>query len=137
MKKIGFALALILVLATLLCGCDGFVRSYSATMLVTSSIGDEGSMEFKTFNGTYSLSLRRDEDFPEHTIDCEASLTEGEMNVYIGVDGEKELLFTIKGGERIDTTIPLEGKYDNEKKVSIILESVGKCVGGDFEFEYN
>ena len=28
-------------------------------------------------------------------------------------------------------------KYDNEKTIYIILESVDKCVVGDFEFEYN
>ena len=28
-------------------------------------------------------------------------------------------------------------KYDNEKTIYMILESEGKCVDGDFEFEYN
>ena len=87
------------------------------------------------FKGTYNFKLRRDGS-AEHILDYEASLAEGEMNVYIGVSGEKELLFTIKGGESFDTKISLDSKYDNEKKVYIILESIGECVDGDFEFEY-
>ena len=134
MKKISFVLVLILALVTL-CSCGGYVKNYSATILITSCQGDEASMEFDTFKGTYNFKLRRDGS-AEHILDYEASLAEGEMNVYIGVSGEKELLFTIKGGESFDTKISLYSKYDNEKKVYIILESIGECVDGDFEFEY-
>lgn len=135
MKKVCFALAMILILANL-CGCGGYVKNYSATILITSCLGDEASMKFDTFNGTYSFKLRRD-GTAEHTLDLEASLAEGEMNVYIGVGGEKELLCTVKSGESYDETIALDGKYDNEKTIYVILESTGKCVDGDFEFEYN
>ena len=57
--------------------------------------------------------------------------------VYIGVGGEKELLLTVTGGESYDETITLDDKYDNEKIIYIILETIGKCVDGDFEFAYN
>lgn len=134
MKKFSFVLVLILALV-MLCSCGGYVKNYSATILITSCQGDEASMEFDTFKGTYNFKLRRDGS-AEHILDYEASLAEGEMNVYIGVSGEKELLFTIKGGESFDTKISLDSKYDNEKKVYIILESIGECVDGDFEFEY-
>ena len=135
MKKIGFVLVLVLTLA-LLCSCGGYVKNYSATILITSCQGDEATMKFDTFKGTYNFKLRRDGD-TEHTLDLEASLAEGEMNVYIGVGGEKELLRTVKGGESYDETITLDDKYDNEKTIYVILESIGKCVDGDFEFEYN
>ena len=59
------------------------------------------------------------------------------MNVYIGVDGEKELICTVKGGGSYDETLTLDAKYDNEKTIYVILESTAKCVDGDFEFEYN
>ena len=131
MRKICIALALIVVLVTL-CGCGGYVKSYSATVLITSSGGDEASMKFGTFKGTYHFKLKRD-DTAEHTLDLEASLAEGEINVYIGVDGEKELLCTVKGGDFCDETITLDEKYDNEKTVYVILESVGKCKDGKFE----
>ena len=134
MKKVCLELLTMLTLG-MLCSCGGYVKNYSATILITSCQGDEASMEFDTFKGTYNFKLRRDGS-AEHILDYEASLAEGEMNVYIGVSGEKELLFTIKGGESFDTKISLDSKYDNEKKVYIILESIGECVDGDFEFEY-
>ena len=89
-----------------------------------------------TFKGTYNFKLRGD-GVDDRTLDLEASLAEGEMNIYIGVDGEKELLRTVKGGESYDETITLDDKYDYEKTIYVILESIGKCVDGDFEFEYN
>jgi hypothetical protein len=135
MKKIGFVLLLVLTLI-LLCSCGGYVKSYAATMLFTSCYGNEASIKFATFKGTYNFKLKRD-GAAEHTLDLEASLAEGEMKVYIGVGGEKELLLTVKGGESYDKTIPLDSKYDGEKTVYIILESAGKCKNGDFEFEYN
>ena len=135
MKKVCFVLLIIFTLATL-CGCSGYVKNYSATILITSCHGDEASMEFDTFNGTYNFKLKRD-GVAEHTLDIEATLDEGEMKVYIGVDGEKELLRTIKGGKSYDETIILNDKYDNEKTIYVVLESTGKCINGDFEFEYN
>ena len=135
MKKISFVLILMLTLS-LRCSCGGYVKNYSATILITSCQGDEASMKFDTFKGTYNFKLKRD-GIAEHTLDFEASLAEGEMNVYIGVDGEKELLRTVKGGEFYDETIILDDKYNNEKNIYVILESTGKCVNGDFEFEYN
>ena len=135
MRKVCFVLALIFSLVTL-CSCEGYVKSYAATILITSCEGDEASMEFDTFKGTYNFKLRRD-GAPQHTLDLEASLAEGEMNVYIGVDGKKELLRTVRGGETYDETITLDDKYDNEKTIYVILESTGKCVDGNFEFDYN
>ena len=135
MKKACFVLALILILC-MLCSCGGYVKSYSATILITSGHGDEASMKFDTFKGSYNFKLKRDGD-AEHTLDLDASLGEGEMNVYIGVGGEKELLLTVKGGESYDETITLDAKYDNEKTIYVILETTSKCVDGDFAFGYN
>ena len=135
MRKICFSLVLILTLA-MLCSCGGYVKSYSATILITSCHGDEASMEFDTFKGTYNFKLKGD-GVDDRTLDLEASLAEGEMNIYIGVGGEKELIRTVKGGESYDETITLDDKYDYEKTIYVILESTGKCVDGDFEFEYN
>ena len=135
MKRI--CLLLVLVLAfSLLCGCNGYVKNYSATILLTSCWGDEASMEFETFRGTYHFKLKRD-GATEHALDLDAELAEGEMNIYIGVDGEKELLLTVKGGESYDEIITLDAKYDDKKTIYVILESTGKCVDGDFEFEYH
>ena len=135
MKKVCFVLVLIITVV-MLCSCGGYVKSYSATTLITSCQGNEASMEFDTFQGSYNVKLKTDGN-PEHTLDLDASLGEGEMNVYIGVDGEKELLLTVKGGESYDETITLDDKFDNEKTIYIILESAGTCVDGDFSFAYN
>ena len=135
MKKACLVLVLMLTFF-MLCGCGKYVNSYSAIILMTSCHGDEASMEFSTFKGTYNFKLKR-QGSAEHTLDFESSLAEGEMNIYIGVDGEKELLRTVKGGESYDETIALNDKYDNEKAVYIILETDGECKDGDFEFEYN
>ena len=135
MKKACLVLALMLTFF-MLCGCGRYVNSYSAIILTTSCRGDEASMEFSTFKGTYNFKLKR-QGSAEHTLDFESSLAKGEMNIYIGVDGEKELLRTVKGGESYDETIALDDKYDNEKAVYIILETDGECKDGDFEFEYN
>ena len=134
MKKVYIILALLLTLA-MLCSCGGYVKSYSATILITSHINNEASMEFHTFKGTYNFKFRNN-DAAEHTLEIEASLGEGEMNIYIGAGDEKELLRTVKGGESCDETISLD-KYADEKSIYVILESNGKCVDGDFEFEYN
>ena len=135
MKKVCFALVLILTLGMLF-SCGEYVKSYSASILITSCFGDEASMEFATFDGTYNFKLKRD-GAVENTLDLEASIAEGEMKIYIGVDGEKELLRTVKGGESYDETIKLDEKYENKKAIYVILESTGKCKNGDFEFEYN
>ena len=135
MKKACFTLALIVMLF-MLCSCGGYVKSYAATILITSGYGDEASMKFDTFKGSYNFKLKRDGS-PEQTLDLDASLGEGEMKVYVGVGGERELLLTVKGGESYDETITLAEKYDTEKTIYIILESVGKCIDGDFEFAYN
>lgn len=135
MKKVCFILVLILTLV-MLGSCGGYVNNYFATLLITSCHGNEAGMEFNTFKGTYNLKLRRD-GAAAHLLDFEASLAEGEMNIYISVDGEKELLRTVKGGESYKEIIALDDKYDNEKTIYVILESVGKCIDGDFAFEYN
>jgi len=135
MKKVCIVLVLFLMLSVL-CSCGGYVKSYAATILITSCEGNEASMAFDTFKGSYNFKLRRS-GTAAHTLDLEASLGEGEMQVYIGTNGEKELLRTVKGGESLDETVALDQKYDHERSVYIILETEGKCVDGDFEFEYN
>ena len=134
-KKACFVLVFLLMLSAL-CSCGGYVKSYAATILITSGYGNEASMKFDTFKGSYNFKLKREND-AEHTLDYQAALEQGEMKVYIGVDGEKDLLFTVKGGESFEETIALDEKYDNEKAVYIILETADKCVGGNFAFEYN
>ena len=135
MKKVCFVLVLILT-HFMLCSCGGYIKSYSATILITSNHGNEASMEFDTFKGTNNFKLKK-QGIAEHILELKASLAEGEMNIYIGTDSKKELLLTVKGGEVYNESFILDVKYDKEKAIYIILETTGKCMDGDFKFEYN
>ena len=136
MKRLSFILIIVLLIASLI-GCgNGYVNKYSAKMMRTSCWDDEASMEFSDFKGIYHFKLKGEND-NDHTLEYEASLGEGEINIYVGVNGEKELIFTIKGGESYDNTVTLDDKYDDMKTIYIIVESKNKSSNGDFEFEYN
>ena len=86
MKKVCLIFVLILTLV-ILCGCGGYVKSYSATILITSCHGDEASMEFESFKGNYNFKLRRD-GAAEHTLDLEASAWMAILNLSI-IDRDK------------------------------------------------
>lgn len=135
MKKLCLILTLLLTLV-MLCSCGEYVNHYSATMMITSDHGSGASMTFGSFKGTYQFDLRAADD-EAHTLELEASLSEGEIHIYIDVDGEKQLLRTVKGGEAYDEDITLDEAYRNAKKIHIILESTGKCKDGKLSFEYH
>ena len=136
MKKLSFILAIVLLAATLF-GCgNGYVNKYTAKMMQTSCWDDEASMEFSVFKGVYHFKLKGKND-SDHTLEYDASLGEGEVNVYVGANGERELIFTIKGGESYDNTISLDDKYDGAKTIYVIVESENNSSNGDFEFEYD
>ena len=65
MKKVCFVLVLTLFM---LCSCGRYVKSYSATILITSCQGNEASMEFDTFKGTNNFKLRREVLLSIHLI---------------------------------------------------------------------
>lgn len=136
MKKLSFILVMVLLIISLSCCGNGYVNKYTAKMMQTSCWDDEASMEFSDFEGIYHFKLKGKND-SDHTLEYEASLDEGEVNVYVGVNGEKELIFTIKGGESYDNTIALDDKYDDVKTIYVIVESENKSSNGDFEFKYN
>ncbi len=134
MKKVCLAWLMILLLVTL-CGCNhGYINSYAATIMSTSCKGNEASMKFDSFQGSYHFKLQRESE-KDNNLECEAELKKGTMNVYIGTEGEKELLFTLAGGESFEEGLVLQGKYSEADAFYIILESEGACSGGDFEFE--
>ncbi len=136
MKKASFILAMVLLIVSLF-GCgSGYVNKYSAIMMQTSCWDDEASMTFANFEGIYHFKLKG-ENASDHTLECDASLGEGEVKVYVGINGEKELIFTIKGGASYENTIALDDKYDDAKTIYVIIESENYSATGDFEFEYN
>lgn len=76
--------AFLVILATIfsLSACDGaHVSSYSATMMVRSSTGERCSVRFGSFEGRLVFKLRVPKG-QDSDISYEASLEEGEINVY-------------------------------------------------------
>ena len=146
-KMKNFFITLVLILAlVMLNSCQGYVRSYSATILITSCIGDEASMEFGTFKGTYNFRLKGN-NASDHTLDLEASLAEGEMNIYIGVGG----VLTFKNAVRLKQVVsevplehilletdapymapePFRGKTNQSMYISYVAEAIAARRGMD------
>ncbi len=130
---------LLLILLTLLTvfslfSCSKYKSSYTATMLIRSSGGDDCEAKFASLNGTLVLNARVREDDPEGMIHYEAELEEGEISVYYDALGVKELLFTIKGGEHLDSR---GGYVERGNKVAIIIETNGTAKNGEIEIDFD
>ncbi len=133
MKKLTIVfLALVILLS--FCACSSYQSSYSAAMLVRSEGGDHCEARFGSLKGTLVLKTRvRDRD-ADGMIHYEAELGEGELSVYYDVNGTKELLFSLKGGERLDSR---GGKVAVGDKVTIIIETVETVKNGEIEIDFD
>ena len=128
------ALLIVLCLALLfsLAACSGYVSSYKALMLVREEHGDHGSIRFSNLEGRYVMKLKMNGKGQEGSIHCQASLEEGEINVYYDVFGTKELLFNLKSGESIDER---RGYFESGRTVYIIIETVTPAKEGKVEID--
>ncbi len=133
MRKI---LLLLLIPALLLSmfACSPYTSSYSATMLVRSSKRDHCEVHFGTLKGTLVLNTKVTDEDADGLIHYEAELAEGELSVWYDVDGTKEHLFTIKGGESLDDR---GGSVSIGDKVIIIIETSGKAKDGEIEIDFD
>ena len=124
MKKL---LLFVLCIALLLSAtsCD-YVSSYKALMFVRQERGDHATISFSKLEGTYVMKLRMKGEGQEGSIQCKASLGEGEINVYYDSLGVKEFLFNLKAGESIDER---RGYFESGKTVYIIIETVTPAKG--------
>ncbi len=131
MKKIRtITLFMILVISVLaLTGCGKYPSSWSATMCVHSSTSSSNYLSFSTFSGTEADKLKVKEE--PGTLCYSAKLEKGSATVYVDYDGTKKELFSIKGGEEVNS------KLENlkEGEIYVILETSEKCEEGKFEFE--
>ena len=126
MKKI-FLVGLCLTLVLSFASCDfRSVSSYKALGLVRSEMGERGSAKFNYLDGTVVLKLKMKGTGLENSIGCNASLEDGEINVYYDAFGQKELLFNLKAGESIDER---RGYIESGKTVYIIIETVTPAKG--------
>lgn len=119
-KKIYLCFLSMLLLISLV-SCE--VSSYSAIGLVKISKDNYCDVSFYKLNGKLVFNPRYTKS--EGEIHYVASLDEGEINVYYECIGNKELLFNIKAGERIDSY----GGYIEKGKQTIIVETVAPARG--------
>ena len=130
MKKfLLFVLCIALVFSATSCN---YVSSYKALMFVRSEMGDHATISFSKLEGTYVMKLRMKGEGQEGSIQCKASLGEGEINVYYDSLGVKEFLFNLKAGESIDER---RGYIESGKTVYIIVETVNTAKQGKIEID--
>ena len=130
MKKL---LLFVLCIALLLSAtsCD-YVSSYKALMFVRQERGDHATISFSKLEGTYVMKLRMKGEGQEGSIQCKASLGEGEINVYYDSLGVKEFLFNLKAGESIDERL---GYIESGRTVYIIVETVTPAKEGKISID--
>lgn len=131
MKKTKIIAAGMILILTgiIMIGCGKYVSSWNATMCVRSNTSSSSYLSFSTFSGTDVSTLKCKEE--QGTLKYTAELEKGRATVYVDYDGTKKELFTINGGEKI------ESKLENlkEGKIYIIFETSEKCEEGKLEFE--
>lgn len=115
----------------MLSGCEDI--SYVATGLTQFNNGKSFSMSFSSFDGRYVITLNKIGN--DHQINYTLKLGEGEANIYYKWGTlDDELLINIHGGDEIEKT---SGYISGGYKTKIIIETVEKCINGNFFFSVN
>ena len=120
MKRILLFLLCVTVLFSFV-ACSGYVSSYKALMFIRQERGDNATISFSRLEGTYVMKLKLRGEGQEGSLQCTASLGEGEINVYYDSLGVKEFLFNLKAGESIDER---RGYIESGRTVYVIVETV-------------
>ena len=122
MKKI-LALLLLLITVITVTGCDSgdfkYINRYSAVGMLRSNTKDSCRLSFQSLDGQIVYKLKYTKA-AEGCIFYEASIKEGELNIYYDVFGAKEHLFMAQAGYPIEG----EGGYiEGGKTVYVIIEA--------------
>lgn len=125
MKRILCALVSLLMLLSF-ASC-GYASAYRAIGLVTMHNRSTYSVSFYDLKGTMCETLRVTAEESGCELYYSATLEEGEVNVYYDVDGEKELLFSVKGGETVEGC---GGYVESGRRIYIVIETVGSAKNG-------
>ncbi len=129
MKKIVILLVSVFLFITLP-SCGKYTSSYKAIAFVRSNEAASGFMTFYSFEGRMVFKLKSSS---EGDLRYTAKLESGSAAVYYDFNGSKQMLFSISGGEEIDS----HGGYVESGTVYIIIETDSKCKNGDFRFSLN
>lgn len=127
MKK---AISLIAAAAILLslAGCGKYTSHYKAVGFVHSNLPDSAFMSFYSFDGRMVFKLKSP---GEGDIRYTAKLESGSVTVGYDYGGTRSELFSVKGGEELDS----HGGYVESGTVYIVVETDGECRNGDLRFE--
>ena len=131
MKKIVIFVAACVIIVGGLTGCS--VRKYkshwNAVAFVHSNTSQKANMSFSSFEGTivYELNCKGENEVLHYS----STLESGSADVFYDNDGEKMLMFSVKGGSDADGFV-----RDLQKgKIYIIVEATEKCTEGQFKLE--
>ena len=128
------------LLALSLVSCVGYSSKYTAFILITKNTNNESSITFENFTGRYVFKLKKTSD-GEGTINYEAKLGEGNINVFYIIDwlpgnkDEQEVsMFTITSGENKSGSA---GYVEKGYKVTIVVDSVNESTQGSLTFTFS
>ena len=130
MKKRFTLLLTLLVLC--LSGCSGYSNHYKAFMFVHSNTNKKAYMTFDEFTGTYSFRLKSSKKNDMIELNYDLSLEEGSVNIYIDINGEKQLLKKVESSDKFTDTIQI--KTNAKGIIYIIVETNNKSSNGSFSF---
>ncbi|EWM52463.1 hypothetical protein [Ruminococcus flavefaciens] len=125
-------ISLIMILSVFcLAGCNVNTSGYMATGYVKSNTTGSAHMSFSSFKGSDSFSISSRSGSAKE-LKYSGKLESGNITVYYETDGTKKELFSLKGGEEIDSSLSDLGKGT----VKITLDTEEKCKGGKFDFKF-
>lgn len=129
MKK---AIALFVAVITLLSltSCQRYSSRYQAVAFVHSNEPDSAFMSFYSFDGRMVFKLKSS---GEGDLKYSAKLESGNAAVYYDYYGVKTELFSLNGGEELDS----HGGYIEAGTVYVIVETNGTCLNGAFHFSFD
>ena len=126
MKKNLLLAILVAICLFCLAGCSKYTSHYSALMMVTTNTSKAASISFSSLDGTRAFKLKSDGH-----LNFSAKLGEGSATVFYDSNGTKNELFSISGGQEIQSsTIAV-----NPGTVYVIVQTDGKCKEGRISFD--
>ena len=129
MKKILSAIPTVLMLMCSV-GCVDLGSFVDVVGGVETNLTHKASFSFASFKGSKTFNMKCS-NASENTLMYSGKIASGDITVSYKNGDEKVTLFSIKGGEEVEST--LEGLYVGD--VYVILETNEKCTSGSFNFE--